>query len=201
MTMLRNTKLLKVKGDWIDVLNDCRTTVRKDMKVEEPSIEFKRRILISEHSPIRSISIRWYWKGIKSWIATHWSRHKWECFITTQRTDRTGLDRDKLPQDTEVNFTGDANLQQLIDTMRKRLCYGNVAPETRAYAEDLKREIHTVDPIISQVLVPNCVYRCGCPEMQSCIFFADFKKEAEKLHVDVTSIQDRYNLYNQIFWR
>ena len=190
------TKILKIKGDWQEVVDDCRSTVGKESLGHEPSEAFKRSILIAEHSPIRDIVIKWKWDNIKSWIATHWSRHKWECFIKTQRTDRTGVDRDKLPQDTLVSFTGEANVQALIDTMRKRLCY-QAAPETREYAEDLKRAIHEVEPEISDVLTPNCVYRCGCPEMQSCGLFHRLCSSKDFVYSD---IQDRYRAYNEFFW-
>ena len=49
------TEILKIKGDWQEVVDDCRTTVGKDSLGKEPSKKFKREILISEHSPIRSI--------------------------------------------------------------------------------------------------------------------------------------------------
>lgn len=164
------TEILKVKGDWQEVVDDCRSTVGKEALGHEPSSEFKRSILIAEHSPIRDLSVKWKWPGIKSWIATHWVRHKWECFVKSQRSDRTGIPRDKLPQDAPVDFTGEANAQALIDTMRKRLCY-QASPETRAYAKDLKRAIKEVQPELADVLVPNCVYRGGCPEINECGYY------------------------------
>ena len=103
-----NTHITNIKGDWQEVVDTCRATSGKSSLGHEPSEDFKRRILIAEHSPIRRISVSWVWQGIKSWIATHWSRHKWECFISTQRTDRTGTPRDKLPQDATVIFEGSA---------------------------------------------------------------------------------------------
>ena len=157
----------------------------------------KRRILIAEHSPIRRISVSWIWEGVKSWIATHWSRHKWECFISTQRTDRTGTPRDKLPQDAPVIFEGEANVQALIDTMRKRLCC-QADRETRAYASDLKATLHIKQPEISDVLVPNCVYRCGCPELESCDLFKTWQMSCAD--IASTDIQKRYDAYNTIFW-
>ncbi len=167
------TNLLKIKGDWAEVVDDCRSTVGKESLGHEPSPSFKRRILLAEHSPIRDIIFKWKWTNIKSWITVHWVRHKWECFVRSQRTDRTGVDRDKLPQDAPVDFTGEANVQSLIDTMRKRLCY-QAAPETREYAEDLKAVITDVEPEIGGVLVPNCIYRFGCPEMTPCGYFERF---------------------------
>lgn len=191
------TKILKIKGDWQDVVNDCRSTVGKPPLGHDPSQEFKRSILISEHSPIRNISIKWVWNNIKSWVATHWSRHKWECYIKTQRTDRTGVNRDKQPQDTPVDFTGDANVQNLIDTFRKRLCY-QASPETRRYAEDFKTALHKVEPEISDVLVPNCIYRCGCPEPGGCRWFETISEIQPAFRS--TDIQERYDAYNNYFY-
>jgi hypothetical protein len=191
------TEILKIKGDWQDVVDDCRTTVGKDSLGKEPSKKFKREILISEHSPIRSISIKWKWVNIPSWVATHFSRHKWECFIKTQRTDRTGTDRNKLPQDEPVIMSGDANTQHLIDMARKRLCY-MASPETRKYMEDLKIAIHDVEPEVADVLVPNCVYRCGCPEPNGCKWFDHMA--AKKLNIASTDIQQRYDAYNEVFY-
>lgn len=186
------TEMLGVKGSWREVVDDCRATVGKESLGHEPSEKFKRNILIAEHSPIRDIRVRWRWRDIPSWVATHWSRHKWECFIRTQRSDRTGIPRGKLPQDTPVTFTGEANAQNLIDTWRKRLCY-QASPETRHYAEDFKAALHETEPELSDALVPNCVYRCGCPELESCGFWERFC-QAEG------TIQDRYDQYNALFY-
>ena len=194
------TEILKVKGDWQEVVDDCRATVGKDELGKEPSEQFKRKILISEHSPIRDLIVRWRWKGMPHWVTVHWARHKWEKFITTQRSDRTGIERDKLPQDEPQNFRGEANAQHLIDTMRKRLCF-QASKETREYAEDFKQALHWVEPELAEVLVPNCVYRGGCPEMQYCGFYGDFLTWCHKnsMSVECFSLQNRYALYNRYF--
>lgn len=190
------TKIIKVKGDWQEIVNDCRTTVGKDELGKDPSLKFKREVLISEHGPIRSMSVKWQWNPIPSWVATHFSRHRWECFIKTQRTDRTGVNRDKLPQDNPVIMTGEANVQHLIDTARKRLCR-LASRETRKYMEDLKTSIRAVEPEISDVMVPNCIYRCGCPEPQCCGWYESACKRDPRLAS--TNIQERYDAYNQMF--
>jgi len=194
---MRKTKILKTKGNFTDVLDVCRHTANKEALGKAPSNEFIKRILISEHSPIRLISILWKWSGIPHWVGVHWVRHKWECFVNTQRTDRTGVDRRKLPQDTPQDFIGDANIQNLIDSFRKRLCY-MASPETRELAEDFKETIgEEYDRRIANVLVPNCVYRCGCPEFDAndpnrCRFF-------ESHDFTDTNIQRRYDKYNKYF--
>lgn len=195
------TEIIKIKGDWEEVVNDCRSTVGKEELGHEPSPTFKRSILIAEHSPIRDIIVKWRWRGMKSWVATHWVRHKWEKFISTQRDDRTGVPRDDLPQASPVTFVGEANAQHLIDTWRKRLCR-KAHPQTRSYAEDLKLELYFHQPEISDVLVPNCVYRGGCPEIDGCSFWNDFCKWCVNTHgveVELSSIEERYHLYNQYF--
>ena len=188
------TKILKIKGDWQEVVDDSRFTVGKEPLGKEPSEDFKKRILIAEHSTIRSISVKWVWESMKHWVTVHWVRHKWEKFVRTQRSDRTGTNRDELRQDEPQDFTGEANAQHLIDTWRKRLCY-MASDETRQYAEDFKMALHEVEPEIADVLVPNCIYRCGCPEMQGCGRFAAHPE------LQISDIQSRYDAYNESFYQ
>ena len=192
------TEILKIKGSWEEILDDCRATVGKEPLGKEPSRKFKREILLSEHSPIRDIEIKFRWRNIPYWVAMHWKTHKWESRTNTQRNDRqTVYDRGKAPQDAPVNFIGEPNIQNLIDTMRKRLCH-QASPETREYAEDFKSELHKTEPEISDVLVPNCVYRCGCPESGGCGWYEAMVKRFPKLAS--TNIQERYDEYNRIFY-
>ena len=198
------TKLLKILGDWQDVVDDCRATVSKPPLGKEPSIKFKKSILMSEHSPIRDIIFRWKWTGIKSWVATHWVRHHWECRVSTQRNDRQDkYDRNKAPQDAPVDFVGQANTQSLIDTERKRLCT-MAAKETREQAEDLKCTIHEVQPEIADVLVPNCIYRGGCPEGENNCHWYDHPEQGFLArHPEITpftTLQERYDIYNKEFY-
>lgn len=193
------TKITKVNADWTDVKNECRNTVNKEATEKEPTIDFKRKILISEHSPIRLIEIKWRWEGIKSWISVHFARHwlGWDKWISTQRNDRTGVDRDKSPQDTPVNYDGKGNAQALINVARFRLC-NSAHPETRAYMEDLKESIHEFEPELSDVMQRNCIYRGGCPEFNPCPYWKNFceKHKGENL----LDIQTRYDLANKDFY-
>lgn len=193
------TKITKVNADWTDVKNECRNTVNKEATEKEPTIDFKKKILISEHSPIRLIEIKWRWEGIKSWISVHFARHwlGWDKWISTQRNDRTGVDRDKSPQDTPVNYDGKGNAQALINVARFRLC-NSAHPETRAYMEDLKESIHEFEPELSDVMQRNCIYRGGCPEFNPCSYWKNFceKHKGENL----LDIQTRYDLANKDFY-
>jgi len=185
-------------SDWKRVKNHCRTTVGKEFTDKEPTEEFKKKLLISEHTPIRQIEVDWSWKGIKSWVATEWSRHKFEKYITSQRNDRQNkYDRNKAPQDSPVNYDGYANAQNLIDAWRKRLCF-QATKEARDLALDFKKELSKTNPELADVLVPNCIYRCGCPEFKPCGFFHNFEKYCMQNDVlrDISDIQCRYNAYN-----
>lgn len=198
------TEILSIKGTWEDVVNRCRATVGKEDLGKEPSRKFKRAILMAEHSPIRELHVSWRWRGIKSWVATHWVRHIWECYVKTQRSDRTGIDRDELPQGALVDFHGEANPQHTIDTWRKRLCR-QASVATRHYAEDFKVALYKIgEEEWSDVLTPNCVYRCGCPEMTKCgteghCYFDHLVKQTGGAII-TPDLQERYDLYNAIFW-
>ena len=153
-----------ISNSWKRVKNHCRTTVNKSFTDNEPTDEFKKKLLISEHSPIRLLEVDWTWENIKYWVSTEWSRHKFEKFITSQRDDRMidEIPRDKKTQDALVNYDGYANAQNTIDAWRKRLCY-QATLEARKLAEEFKCELHNKEPEWADVLVSNCIYRGGCP--------------------------------------
>lgn len=191
-----------ISDSWKRVKNHCRTTVNKSFTDNEPTKDFKKKLLISEHSPIRLLEIDWTWEKIKYWVSTEWSRHKFEKFITSQRDDRMidEIPRDKKTQDALVNYDGYANAQNTIDSWRKRLCY-QATPEARKLAEEFKLELHKVEPEWADVLVPNCIYRHGCPEFSMCQekLWANFLKWCNENNKNLNSIQSRYDAYNEYF--
>lgn len=196
-----NTKTIiqKVDCDWLDAKNECRNTVNKDATQVEATPEFRKKLLVSEHSPIRLLTIKWRWEGIFSWVSVHFARHwlGWDKWVSTQRSDRTGIDRNKQSQDTPVNMDVRANAQALINVARFRLCY-QASPETRGCMEDLKKHIADSEQEIAGVMVPNCVYRCGCPEFKPCGFWDKFVASVENKD-ELLDINKRYELYNEYF--
>lgn len=200
------TDFLKIDFDWETVKNFCRSTVKKQFTDGEPSDEFKRTLLIAEHSPIRELSVKWLWSNIKYWVSTEWSRHKFEKYITSQRNDRQkNYDRNKAPQDSPVDFIGSANMQQLIDSFRKRLCF-TATKEARALALNFKNVLSKKYPIEAIVLVPHCVYRGGCSEMLKCGHykrFLDWWKDTVEYSDEFIpdDIQMRYSAYHQYLMR
>lgn len=190
--------------DWRRVKNHCRTTDNKDFTENDASEVFKKKLLISEHSPIRLLEFDWSWKSIYYWLSTEWSRHKFEKFISSQRDDRLidETPRGEKPQNALVNFDGYANMQNLIDAWRKRLCKA-ATDDARELAEDFKFELHKTHPFESDVLVPNCIYRMGCPEFKTCGYMKRFRNWIEKnnIEIDWFDIQSRYDAYNKFFYK
>lgn len=197
--MQTKPKILKSDLDWVDAKNSCRTTVGKDGTDKKPDWAFKRKLMISEHSPIRQLRFTWIWNDIYSWVATHYVRHhigveKW---VSSQRSDRTGIQRDELPQNASVSLKMEANAQALINMARFRLCY-QASPETRKCMEDLKIAVSDIDSAIGDVMVPNCVYRAGCPEFKMCEekFWIKFLTFCQERNLNINTIQRRYEAYN-----
>lgn len=154
---------------WAKVKRSARTTISKDGSGVYPSDTWKKQILLAEHSPIRRIRFSWRWENLKSWVSVHFVRHKVgiEHWVSTQRTDRTGIDRDAKPQDAPVIHECEADAQALINISRKRLC-SQAAKETREAWQEVKNEVEQKDRVLASVMVRECVYRGFCPEFKSC---------------------------------
>lgn len=153
---------------WEKVKRAARTTISREGSGKYPTDSWKKTILLCEHSPIRKIKIAWKWE-IPSWVSVHFVRHKIgiEHWVTTQRTDRTGVDRSVLPQGAMVRHECEANAQAVIFMSRRRLCK-QASPETRAAWQEVVNDIGAADPVLASVCVPECIYRGFCPEFKSC---------------------------------
>lgn len=160
---------LTIRGTWREVADAARTTVGMDKGTGEPSSAWKRKMLLSEHSPIRQLSVQWKWAGLKYWVSVHFVRHKVgiEHFVRTQRTDRTGQDRDQIAQSASVDHECLANAQAIINISRKRLCR-QASPETQAAWRTFLDTLSVAEPELTSVCVPECVYRGFCPEIKCC---------------------------------
>ncbi len=159
----------KAFATWRDVADAARTTIRRESGDKEPSSKWKKRILLAEHSPIRLLAFRWKWTNLKYWVSVHFVRHKIgiEHFVSTQRTDRTGVDRDSAPQAALVDHECLVNAQTLMTISRKRLC-AQASAETRAAWKLVLDEVQKSEPELYSCCVPECVYRGFCPEFKSC---------------------------------
>lgn len=168
--------------DWNEVVDAARWTVNKSPLEKEPSSKFKSSVLMAEHSPIRNLWYKIEMHNIPSWVSQHLARHdnfayhtvregtQESHFVGTQRGDRTGVDRNKKPQDAPVNHLIIANASDIIHISRLRLCM-LASPETRAIWKSIVEEIRKIDAEVASMCVPNCVYRGRCPEMKCCGYY------------------------------
>lgn len=196
-------ELIYSRKDWNVVLNACRETSNMEDTTKEPSTRWKYNLLLAEHSPIRllQITIRVY--GVKSWVATHFCRHHIgvEKFVSTQRDDRTGKNRDEARQDTLVNLELDMNAQAIINISRKRLCR-QAHKETTAVWKAILEEVRKELPELVDICVPECIYRGFCPEMKSCGYCTSenyvkevvrYRNRLKKKPIDVDAIFNALN--------
>ena len=168
--------------NWQEVKDATMTTVGKSTG-KYPDSVWKKKLILAEHSPIRKLTFTWRWKDLPYWVSVHFVRHKVgiEFWQSTQRTDRTGTDRNSMRQDTPVNLECTANAQALINISRKRLC-NCAASETRKAWQEVKDKVAEVEPELASCMVRECVYRGFCPEMFPCGYAdtEDFEKECRK---------------------
>ena len=178
-----DVKVIDYSADnWQAVKNAAMNTIGK-VSGRYPNSEWKRAILKAEHSPIRLLTLTIRMTYIPYWVSVHLVRHHIgvEHFVSTQRTDRTGVDRNDLPQNAPVNHTISINAQALINISRKRLCT-QASPETRWVWNAVIEAVRKVEPELADACVPECVYRGFCPEMYPCGYAdtAAFAADREK---------------------
>ena len=89
------------------------------------------------------------------------------------------------------------NRQLLIDIARGQLCRQQEKEIVR-HAERLKIALRLVEPELSDQMVPECVYRCGCPYQENCEWFD--RTAAKHLNMTSTCISTRYKAYNEAFY-
>ena len=89
------------------------------------------------------------------------------------------------------------NRQFLIDMERAQLCRQQ-EKDIVLHAERLKIALHLVEPELSDQMVPECVYRCGCPYEDGCGWFD--KISANYPNITSTCISTRYKAYNEAFY-
>lgn len=163
-------KILKYPSE-TDLLwcRQCTLNTIGKTTTKQPTEKWLKQLVEAEHSPIREL-----WFGIKMkipyFVSVHFVRHHIGVnhYVQTQRTDRTNILRDELPQGQIVSHVMSVNAQELIFMAHKRLCK-QASKETREVMQEICRQVIEVAPYMKDVLVPLCSYRGGiCKEMFSC---------------------------------
>lgn len=155
--------------DWAWVKTCTLNTVGKK-SLTAPTNEWKKKLLMSEHSPLREL-----WFGIRMeipyYVSVHYVRHHIGVnhYVQSQRNDRqANYDRTKAPQDAPVSHIISVNAQELVFMAHKRLCK-QADPATRAVMQEIVKQVVAVCPEFEEVLVPLCEYRNKyCSEFYPC---------------------------------
>ena len=182
-------EIIKTQG-WDVALADALWTVHKESTDKEPSEVWKAKACIAEHSMLADVRFIVKIYGIPSWVSQHLARHdaftghtlresKEIHYVATQRTDRTGVNRGKLPQDTPVDHRMSLSAKDLITISRLRLCTC-ASKETREVWRAVLEELAKTEPTLAKLCVKNCVYRGFCPEFTTC-GYTSTRKFAEEL--------------------
>lgn len=179
---------------WSRALDAARRTSGQRPLNKIPSDEWKKMVLMAEHSPIKLVEYRISFFLLRQWVGVHLLRHEHTIpMIHSQRGDRNeetlkyaekimaiiGDDingcsgntaRDYLPQGVRNDQDFYVNAQTLINISRKRLC-ACASKETREAWSLVRDAIREQDPVMAAFMVPNCIYRGRCPERQSCGYY------------------------------
>ena len=190
---------------WSRALNAARRTIGKPPLNKEPSDNWRKMVIMAEHSPIKLVEYLISFKDLRQWVGVHLLRHEHMLpFIHSQRVDRRedidsltervmSIIEEDVKSDESFNkrdylFQGEPNdqdvvvdSQTLINISRKRLCHC-ASKETREAWIAVKEAIKEFDPIMASFMVPNCIYRGRCPEMNTCGYYKTdkFKKELDE---------------------
>lgn len=201
MDQQENKKLVRITEyniNWKKIKSACMTTISKEAGDNEPSSQWKRKLLLCEHSPIRRGTISWKFDEIPYCISTHFVRHhegveKW---VSTSRADRTEIkDRSQRTQMDMVQMEMEANIQAIINISRKRLCTC-ADPITIKYWKAVLEAIKEYDEDIYWACVPECVRCGGCPEYKPCGFYEKLMEDATLEEQKVLRLRyDRYNKF------
>ena len=165
-----NVEILRypTEEDWMRCKMLALTTVGKDA-ITPPTDDWKYKMLTAEHSPIRTLMFTIKME-IPYWVSVHYVRHKYgvEHYVKSQRTDRTGEDRNEKRQDEMVTHIMDINAQELMFMARRRLC--NLASkETQEVMEEIAIQVIWLCPEFTDAFEPMCLRNGGvCYEMKSC---------------------------------
>ena len=155
---------------WTDVLNAARFTQRKPLRSGEPSENWKKKIIKSEHSPLRCLMFNIDFYDIPYYVSVHLVRHiHAQPFVSTSRPDIDGNQkpRNEQKKDDPVNMRLFLNAQEIINISKVRLC-NKAELKTRQIWMNVVHELNKIEPLLAKACVPTCVYRNFCPEFITC---------------------------------
>jgi hypothetical protein len=171
MIMNFTVEILKrpTEEDWM-LCKQCTLNTVGKSSTKMPTDEWKHKLLLSEHSPIRTLNFLIEMQ-VPYYVSVHFSRHFIGVthFVQSQRNDRQDdYDRTKAPQDSPVSHMMYINAQELMFMARRRLCM-QADPFTRRVMDEICRQVVELNPEFVGTLEPMCYYRGGrCTEFNCC---------------------------------
>lgn len=171
--MMAKVEMLKypTDDDWLFCKQCTLNTIGK-ITTTLPTQEWKEKLLIAEHSPIRTLWFAFKME-IPYWVSVHYVRHKYgvEHYIQSQRDDRqtnkSPIPRANKPQGEIISHIMYINAQELMFMARRRLCM-QASKETRQVMQMIVEQVLETNPEFEKVLVPMCEYQGKCPEFMPC---------------------------------
>lgn len=163
--------------DWMLCKRCTLNTVGKD-SVKMPTEEWKKKLILSEHSPIRTLNFC-IKMNIPYFVSVHFCRHFTGVthFVQSQRNDRQDkYDRNNAPQSSFVSHMMYINAQELMFMARRRLCT-QADPYTRMVMKEICELVIEKCPEFDGALEPMCSYRGGrCTEFNCCGMNEKYRK-------------------------
>lgn len=131
---------------------------------ENPNVSFFKKMIISEHSPLRSLLLQIDVYNIPYYVHVHFVRHHVgvQPFVRSQRPDSMNpvdYDRTKAPQDALVDMRLVLNAQALLNIMKKRLCQ-KADRATRNVANTIRVVMSNYPSAIVRLLADACRPAC-----------------------------------------
>lgn len=155
-----------------DLVKRAALQTRNLKMVNPPTDQWKKKMLMAEHSPIRCLQFYITFYDVPYFVHVHLVRHFMGLtpFVSTSRSDLTEIhDRSERRQTDLVNFSLLINAQAILNISYKRLC-NKASKETHELWQMVKDEMEKVDPILAKFMVPACIHQGHCPELESCGF-------------------------------
>jgi hypothetical protein len=157
------------EDDWM-LCKQCTLNTVGKSSTRLPTDEWKHKLLLSEHSPIRTLNFCIKMR-IPYYVSVHFTRHFMGVthFVQSQRNDRQdNYDRVNAPQGEMVSHVMYINAQALMFIARRRLCT-QADKYTKQVMNEICRKVIEVNPEFDGCLEPMCSYRGGrCTEFNCC---------------------------------
>lgn len=160
-------------------------------------IDWCKDIVLSEHSTLEFVSFT-ITDTVRSDVVSQMVRHTAyhpRHVVQSFRPDWTHKDRPKNPMEERL-YISQWNPKALIVMARQRLC-NKAMKETRDWVLKLKLHLYfssdNFSSVVGWAMVPECMYRGGCPFKKSCGAYDMYAATTKTF-----SIKDRYDKYLQI---